>query len=259
MPTIKELRAELAARNARWTPDARFQDNDQVAALHKRGGTIPAPVPPEDLLTRERLFSIISSQSSNAFIANRRKEQDYLLPKGGRSQSQTNEVPGGAPAGTLSAPPPPPAPPTSVDWRNRFGWPWITSIQDQDPCESCWAFTAAALIESMVRIEHCVWAKSSELQIRQLCNAQCGDGGNPPYAMRQVAANNGVIGEDAVPWSTSNNPIVLPADASARLMNFPLANWNAGQFISNVAAGYPLQKAWLDLVLRRKFWLRHGT
>ncbi|PSN67702.1 cysteine proteinase [Corynespora cassiicola Philippines] len=56
--------------------------------------------------------------------------------------------------------------PAIVDWRNRWGVNWLTSIQSQGGCNSCWAFATAALVESMVRIEHGVWAKRSEGDIR---------------------------------------------------------------------------------------------
>jgi len=51
---------------------------------------------------------------------------------------------------------------TVVDWRNRYGRNWITRIRDQDPCEHCWIYAPTALIEAMVRIEHCVWCARSE-------------------------------------------------------------------------------------------------
>jgi hypothetical protein len=53
-----------------------------------------------------------------------------------------------------------------VDWRDRYFLSWLTSVQDQNPCGSCWAYATAALIEAQVRIEHGYWAKRSEGDIR---------------------------------------------------------------------------------------------
>lgn len=53
-----------------------------------------------------------------------------------------------------------------VDWRYRFGVSWLATIQDQDPCESCWAFAATALVETQARIEHGYWDKRSEGDVR---------------------------------------------------------------------------------------------
>jgi C1A family cysteine protease len=51
---------------------------------------------------------------------------------------------------------------TSVDWRDRYGANWITSVRDQQSSENCWAFASTALYEAMVRIEHCLWNRRSE-------------------------------------------------------------------------------------------------
>ncbi|KAF2794003.1 cysteine proteinase [Melanomma pulvis-pyrius CBS 109.77] len=60
----------------------------------------------------------------------------------------------------------PPSRPRSVDWRNRWGVSWLTTVQSQGRCDNCWAFAAAALVESMTRIEHGIWAKRSEGDVR---------------------------------------------------------------------------------------------
>ncbi|KAH7116174.1 hypothetical protein B0J11DRAFT_495590 [Dendryphion nanum] len=59
-----------------------------------------------------------------------------------------------------------PARPKLVDWRNRWGVNWLATIQNQWNCNSCWAFAVAGLVESMVRIEHGIWAKRSEGDLR---------------------------------------------------------------------------------------------
>jgi hypothetical protein len=52
--------------------------------------------------------------------------------------------------------------PASVDWRNRGGLNYLATVQNQDPCGSCWIFSATALMETQVRIEHGLWSKRSE-------------------------------------------------------------------------------------------------
>jgi len=51
---------------------------------------------------------------------------------------------------------------SSVDWRNRFGWPWLTQIKDQGGCGSCYIFSGVGVLEAMLRIEHFVWSLRSE-------------------------------------------------------------------------------------------------
>ena len=79
------------------------------------------------------------------------------------------------------------APPLTVDWRNRDGLNYITTAQDQGVCNSCWAFAAAALIESMVRIEHGVWSKRSEADVHDGVGASCPSVGNAEETLAWVA------------------------------------------------------------------------
>lgn len=73
--------------------------------------------------------------------------------------------------------------PTSIDWRNRWGWPWLASIQDQKGCNSCWAMAATALIESMMRIERGFWSKRSEGDLHDQIGGSCATLGDPNYAL----------------------------------------------------------------------------
>lgn len=43
--------------------------------------------------------------------------------------------------------------PSSLDWRNKDGNDWISSIKDQGSCGSCWAFSSVAVVESRAKIE----------------------------------------------------------------------------------------------------------
>jgi C1A family cysteine protease len=37
----------------------------------------------------------------------------------------------------------------NIDYRNRFGRNWITSVRDQGGSSNCWAFATTALYEAM--------------------------------------------------------------------------------------------------------------
>ena len=62
-----------------------------------------------------------------------------------------------------------------VDWRTRWGGHWLATVQDQNPCNNCWAFAVTALVETMVRIEHGVWSKRSEGDLRDSWGGPVGE------------------------------------------------------------------------------------
>jgi Papain family cysteine protease len=89
---------------------------------------------------------------------------------------------------------------SSVDWRNRFGWNWISSVRNQGGCESCWAFGMTGLYEAMVRIEQCMWCRRSEGDIRNGVGKQCWDLGNLGEAATFVQ-NYGIADPDCFPYT----------------------------------------------------------
>ena len=81
----------------------------------------------------------------------------------------------------------------SVDWRNRFGWNWLTNIKDQGGCGSCYIFSAVGVVEAMLRIEHSVVAAFGRRR-RRLHRSYCGghakcQGGSPNEVLDWIKTN----------------------------------------------------------------------
>jgi hypothetical protein len=87
-----------------------------------------------------------------------------------------------------------------VDWRNRFGRNWITTVRNQGGTVNCWAFATTALYEAMIRIEHCLWTRRSEGDVARGAGKEGWDFGNSGEAIRTVEAY-GLPDPDCFPWS----------------------------------------------------------
>ena len=112
------------------------------------------------------------------------------------------------------------APPTAVDWRNRWGQNWITSIRDQDGCNACWAFAGTALIEAMVRIEHAMWTRLSEGDVHRGVGKTCPDLGNLGEVSNYFK-NNGLCDPGSWPWRTDSPPFAPTPDRNGRSVRGP--------------------------------------
>ncbi|MGD0777693.1 MAG: C1 family peptidase [Candidatus Solibacter sp.] len=97
---------------------------------------------------------------------------------------------------------------SSVDWRNRFGWTWLTNIKDQGGCGSCYIFSAVGVFEAMLRIEHSVWCLRSEGDVGDAislyfgAHAKC-QGGSPNEVLDWIKAN-GAADPGCWPYSSGN-------------------------------------------------------
>jgi hypothetical protein len=117
-----------------------------------------------------------------------------------------------------------------LDWRDRWGGRWLATIQDQNPCNNCWAFATAALVETMVRIEHGLWAKRSEGDLRDGWGGPtgenwvvrdgptatpCAHGAGVTGALDWVTAN-GLADPDCYAWASRDKVYAPTADRSGR-------------------------------------------
>lgn len=205
--TFGELRRELASEGLTWTVNPNFSDEAQI----------PRPALGADF-TRWPLATAVPRVDVSAIVtANPTTNtllRNYLVTRGLLEpiRLQAEPVLGsvgplaqtGAMARTAGLAGPPAAAaggtsPSSVDWRSRFGWPWITEIRDQDPCEHCWIYASVALIEAMVRIEHCVWCLRSEGDYIEANHVPCGQCGNAGEVLSWVQGN-AIADLDCVPW-----------------------------------------------------------
>ncbi|KAH7135783.1 hypothetical protein B0J11DRAFT_611656 [Dendryphion nanum] len=142
--------------------------------------------------------------------------------------------------------------PRNVDWRLRWGNSWLHSIQNQGVCNSCWAFAATALVESMTRIEHGIWAKRSEGDMRDgtldaVPNNQmdyCGQSGDYVGALNW-AKNHGVTDLECWPYHAFNVRTTIGyrpcGERSGRTVTLTSGITNLGTNVEN-------QKAWIDKV-----------
>ena len=142
-------------------------------------------------------------------------------------------------------------PPAVIDWRDRWGGRWLSTIQNQNPCESCWAFGATGLVETMVRIEHGVWAKRSEGDLRDGWGgplgenwivrdgvAPCAHGAGVSGALDWIV-NNGLADPDCFPWSPMDVAYMPTADRAGRAVRV-----EKYEPLGSMAD----QKRWLDVV-----------
>ena len=222
--TVGDLRKELAAKHARWTVHPWYKDDDPISPRYRLGALTPKKAAPKRRLD---FHKFLATAPSNAMLAERRIFRGFLkAPKHAvvtppvfkpafkttpdvlhfqgtaKDRALRHETKAQATEGAGAAA-------ASVDWRNRWGWPWITTIRDQGGCEACWVFTAVALTEAMVRIEHSYWACLSEGDVHKGLGAtccQCGwVGGLHPGTTTALdwISGNGVADPGCFAWPVS--------------------------------------------------------
>jgi hypothetical protein len=232
---IGELRQQLASEGLTWTVNPALHDEAPIPS-HPTGADLTR-YPQAASLPRIDVAALVAdAPTTNALL------RSHLLERGFLREGPPEVSVGSLPEALLSGPaatqaPAPRAsrapqgggaggaggtPPSVVDWRNRFGWGWITEIRDQDPCEHCWIYGATALVEGQVRIEHCVWCLRSEGDYIEANSVTCGQCGNPQAVLNWMQTNS-VVDLDCVPWVDRD-----PGNRTSAYWNPPPANCGGG-------------------------------
>ena len=188
---IGELRKILRDSRASWHVSNHYKDGD-VLPEYGLGGSTEGLIPADDKAPPIEFNKLLKVPINNPLLMSRRRSLGYIKPTQKLKSLLTH--PSKAPTGfteTKEAPEPPKGGAVaSVDWRLRWGWPWITSIRDQNGCNACWAFAGTALMEAMTRIEHAVWTTRSEGDVHKGVGKVCASLGNLGEVFNFIA-NNG--------------------------------------------------------------------
>ncbi len=235
--TVGRLREALAGDDTLdWLPRPALEAAAPLPAYARGGLRLPPRVRP---LGRAEVDKLVADLPANPLLARRRAELDLLsetallrLGQLGRGSVE----PGRAADGD-----------GRVDWRLRWGYRWITAPRAQGWCENGWAFAAVALIEAMARIEHRVWARLSEGDLRDGWAAERGQARHDWLASWRASVY------DALAWAGAHGV----ADAGTRELGFADTPYQpapdrAGRVVRfgeiHAVAGAPAIRRWLDVV-----------
>src|SRR6266516_5210081 len=217
--TIGELRASLIKAQATWAPREDLPDD---AKIPEYSLGIPEGFPMVDELEAVDLKKILTSPPANPMLAEARARVG-LLPK--TQQKLLDETTRKNVAGTLKLTPAKlPGRPAVVDWRNRWGTSWVDGVRDQNPCNNCWAFAVTGVIESVARIDHCVWSVRSEGDLRDGWGKTCADGAWPQDALDWIK-QHGIADPRCYPFYNFNHAYNPTPDRSGRTTKIDGWTW----------------------------------
>jgi len=221
-----DLRRRLQSAGEKWTVDPRFKDTDALPTFHL-GGDL-SKVPKVTTVSRADIAPYLSAISVNSFLMRRRIDRGFVDAT--KLASVVQVAPATEHAGTSA--------PSAVDWRNRFGWPWLADIKNQGGCESCWVFSAVGVVEAMTRIEHCIWSLRSEGDVHDGLGVTCAQTGGPATAFDWMKTN-GVADPGCWAYEENNLKYAPTPDRDGRTVK--LDNYVTLSTVQD-------QKDWLDNV-----------
>jgi len=122
--------------------------------------------------------------------------------------------PPGEPEETWTPDPELPVPIGTFDWRNRSGQNWMTPVQNQNPCGTCWDYAALGVIEAQINIDRNDPTIDADLSEQMTLSCWTGStpwcsGGWPHYTFDQARNGGGIPDEACFPdtCKTSGCPV----------------------------------------------------
>ncbi len=212
-PLVTTVRRAVRAENLQWRVSYLLDDDDRVPVYPL--GAEPEGLPEVGEVPPVDFQAVVARSTTNPFLARLARTAGLPADPLGRNPGTALDVMALPAAAAL---------PTSVDWRFRWGWPWVTTIRDQDPCQACWAFTAVALVEAMNRIEHCVWTHRSEGDVHKGMGATCPSTGDFANALNHIRSH-GVCDPGCFPWTPADIAHTPCFDRVGRTIGFDRLEW----------------------------------
>jgi hypothetical protein len=222
------VRAAIVEEDLPWRVTARLSD-DEALPSHGVGGSLEG-VPRAEEVARVDFREVLVDRIDNPMLVRRRTELGLAPADTWALVTGSIQEAAAPPAGGAVA--------ARVDWRSRWGWPWITTIRDQANCQACWAFAGTALVEAMTRIEHAVWTLRSEGDVHKGVGKKCANTGSLGQTVDFIQ-KNGLCDPDCFPWTTADIPYAPSPDRKGRTVKIDTTKW-----IGSVAD----QKKWIDAV-----------
>jgi hypothetical protein len=230
---VKDLAKIIKDEKLSWVINEDRQPDDLIN-LHSLGAVKPADL---KLASEEKpinLKAIINEETQNPYLYERRKALGFVTGEAAKKTYAENSMLTPKIMKELAAP----GAASSVDWRLRWGWRWITVPRNQGPCGSCWAFAATCVVESMIRIEHCVWGVRSEGDLHDGMGYTCSQGGWPNVALTWIKTH-GIADPDCYPYYGYDHAYTPTVDRNGRTTFIPDCV---------VLSTLDIQKTWLDTV-----------
>jgi len=94
------------------------------------------------------------------------------------------------------------------DWRDRHGMNWVTPVKNQGGCGSCWAFAATGATEALANLyfnQNTLNFDLSEQDVLSCSGGGSCGGGYPSTALNYITTN-GIVDEEAFPYSGTDEP-----------------------------------------------------
>jgi hypothetical protein len=217
--TVGDLRKALAKAKASWAPPEHLEDGEKIPE-YSLG--IPEGFPKVDELKAVDIKKVLAQGPPNPLLAVPRARIG-VLPKTHLRQLDPHIREQVSPLLKL-APRALPGRAAMVDWRNRYGTSWVDAVRDQNPCGNCWAFSVTGVIESMVRIDHCVWCVRSEGDLRDGMGHTCAQGEWPNIALDWIK-QHGIADPRCYPFYNFDHPYNPTPDRSGRTVKIEDWTW----------------------------------